>query len=487
MKGFGFLVLLAVLYISWVFIDTALNRPQPVPPSTTVNDITGLNSIAVNSVIAPTSLNDIVNSVKTTSGKISIGGGRYSQGGQIATENSLHLDMRQFNQVLNLNADKKLVTVQSGITWRDLQSVLDEHDLSVKIMQSYANFTVGGSLSVNVHGRYMGEGPIIRSVQSIKLVLADGQVIEASQTVNPELFFATIGGYGGIGIIGEVTLHLEDNTRVKRSSTVMDIADYPNYFKNSVLNDGDIVFHNADIYPPNYQSMRAVNWSVTDQQVTQSKRLVDTHQQYILEPALAELVARHDSFKWARQYLLEPILYRFDTVHWRNYEASYDVNQLEPNSREDYTYVLREYFVPVENFATFTESMADIFQLHQVNVLNVSVRHALPDTGSMLAWADNEVFAFVVYYRQGTSEAAQQKVATWSREMIDSALDANGSYYLPYQLHASDEQFARAYPKAKEYLKVKQAVDPKLRFSNKLLERHFISQINNLGSSSTDE
>ena len=33
---------------------------------------------------------------------------------------------------------------------------IDPYDLSVKIMQSYANFTVGGTLSVNAHGRRSG-------------------------------------------------------------------------------------------------------------------------------------------------------------------------------------------------------------------------------------------------------------------------------------------------------------------------------------------
>ena len=40
--------------------------------------------------------------------------------------------------------------MQAGIRWCDIQEFVDPHDLSVKIMQTYANFTVGGSLSVNV-------------------------------------------------------------------------------------------------------------------------------------------------------------------------------------------------------------------------------------------------------------------------------------------------------------------------------------------------
>lgn len=62
---------------------------------------------------------------------------------------------------------------------------------------------------------------------------------------------------------------------------------------------------------------------------------------------------------------------------------------------------------------------------HEVNVLNVSIRHALPDTGSLLAWAREEVFAFVVYYRQRTSEEDKAEVKAWSRKMIDAVIAEN--------------------------------------------------------------
>ena len=44
--------------------------------------------------------------------------------------------------------------------------------------------------------------------------------------------------------------------------------------------------------------------------------------------------------------------------------------------------------------------MREIFQRHDANIINISIRHALPDDGSILAWAKEEVFAFVVYYNQ---------------------------------------------------------------------------------------
>jgi FAD/FMN-containing dehydrogenase len=80
---------------------------------------------------------------------------------------------------------------------------------------------VGGSLSVNVHGRYIGQGPIIKSVESIRVILADGTDTIATPTQNSELFYGFIGGYGGLGVITEVTLSLTDNVKVERSTSVM--------------------------------------------------------------------------------------------------------------------------------------------------------------------------------------------------------------------------------------------------------------------------
>ena len=73
-------------------------------------------------------------------------------GGQTAFENSLHIDMRSFNKIINIDKPKKQITVQAGIIWRDIQKEIDTLDLSIKIMQTYSNFTVGGAISVKASG-----------------------------------------------------------------------------------------------------------------------------------------------------------------------------------------------------------------------------------------------------------------------------------------------------------------------------------------------
>ena len=440
---------------------------------TVVNDITELNPVPMARVVSPRSVDEIAAAIQGSSGPVSIGGGRYSMGGQTAIDNGLQIDMRDFDDVVAFDAGQREITVQSGITWREVQEYIDPHDLSVKIMQTYANFTVGGSLSVNVHGRYIGHGPIISSVRAIQLVLADGSVVAASREENPELFFAAIGGYGGIGVIAEVTLALDANEKVGRQTAVMPVTEYAAHFADNIRDNRDVIFHNADMYPPAFETVRDVSWYVTDDELTIEDRLIASDESYWWLPKLINFTSDKGFGKWMREAVFDPVYYASDRVAWRNWEASYDVRELGEGDRSEKTWVLQEYFIPVENFDSFVPKMRDVFNKHEVDVVNVSIRHALPDTGSYLSWARNEVFAFVVYHSQGTTAADRQQVGVWTREMIGAILSEGGAYYLPYQPHATVDQFRAAYPNADKYFAVKREVDPDNRFRNKLWEKYY--------------
>lgn len=437
-----------------------------------VNDVTAINPIQVGREIRPTTVGEIIAAIRTTEGPISIGGGRYSMGGQTGFENSLHIDMRAFNKVLHIDTALMQVTVEPGINWRTLQQAIDPYDLSIMIMQTYADFTVGGSISVNCHGRYIGHGPIIASVVDLHLITANGDTVTTSKTQEPDLFNAVVGGYGGLGVIVRATLQLERNTKVERHTERVAVADYNTFFNNSIRHNRDVAFQNGDLYPPDYTTVNNVSWTRTDKALTDTTRVPSGNGSYWLEPALVEVVSWGDVGKWIRRTILDPYVYRKDKVVWRNNEACYDVNELEPRSREKQTYVLQEYFIPIAHITSFIPKMKAVFEKYEVNVINVSLRHAYPDYGSYLSWAQKEVFAFVVYNEQGTDQAAKEKVAEWTVEMTDAALSEGGSWYLPYQPHATLAQFQQGFPHAASYFATKAKYDSTHRFTNKLLAKY---------------
>ena len=438
-----------------------------------INDVTQLNPILISKLETPTSIEELQNIIKKSDKSISIGGGRFSMGGQTASTGSTHIDMRKLNKIVYFSAENKTIIVEAGIRWCDIQQFVDEHNLSVKIMQTYANFTVGGSLSVNCHGRYIGLGAVILSVKSMEVVLANGDILFCSAIENSEIFFACIGCYNAIAIIAKVEFELVENLPVKRVFKTMETTEYKKYFFENIRENKEIVFHNADLYPPKYKNARAVSWVKTDEKPTVKTRLMPLSEAYPIERYFISAFSKSNFGKWRRENLIDPILYLSKKVHWRNYEAGYDVAELEPESRKNSTYVLQEYFIPVNKFDDFTCLMSEIFQRHQVNVLNVSVRHAQKDIGSLLAWAKEEVFAFVVWYKQNTNDIEKNKVGVWTRELIDASISLNGSYYLPYQAHATSEQFHNAYPNAKKLFELKTKLDPIFKFRNVIWDTYY--------------
>ena len=463
------LLLFAIVVSALSFFRVHEARVSVRPDSSVrVTEVTHLYPVLMRRVVAPRTVEEIAAAVKSSPGPISIGGSRNSMGGQTATPDGMQIDMRNFHGVVAFDSAARTITVHSGTRWREVQEAIDKLGLAVKIMQTYNTFTVGGALSVNAHGRYVGQGPLVRSVRSITLVLADGQVVTASRTQNPELFFGAIGGYGALGVIADVTLDLADNSRIRRQDEKMPVSSYASYFRKNIRDDSTVIFHNADMYPPSYENIHVVSYRRTTEPVTVSTRLLPKDQAARSHRMAYSMITSWPGGRWLREHAIDPILFRDNPVTWRNYEASYDISELEPESRDKETYVLQEYFVPADSFDVFVPRMRKILREHDVNAVNVSVRHALPDSGTFLAWAPNEVFAFVLYYKQGTDAAARRAVGKWTRELIAAAIANGGRYYLPYQPIATRDQFARAYPRSNELFAVKRRVDPSNKFTNTL-------------------
>lgn len=448
-------------------------RPAPAlaAPGISIPNVTGLYPVQVSRVAAPLSTAEVAAAIRNWPGKIAVGGGRYSMGGQAAITGGLHLDMRGMKGLVRLDADARVARVRAGMRWRDLQDLLDPLGLAVHTMQSFSNFTVGGAVSVNAHGRYVGHGPVVNSVRALQLVLADGAIVEATRTRNDELFRAAAGGYGAVGVITEVELDLALNTRIERVVEAVALEDYPRYFRREVHGSG-CIFHNADLLPPLFDAPVAVSWRTTAKPVTEPARLVARGQSYGLNQNVLFAMTELPRGELLRTHLVHPLLLTQPAVKWRNHEASLDVAELEPRTRAMSTYVLQEYFIPVRHFAGFARAMALVIRKHETHVVNVSVRHSPADPVSLLPWAKEEVFSFVVYYKQGTGQGAQRHAGVWTRAMIETALGFGGRYYLPYQLHATRDQFNRAYPEAAQLRALKRQVDPPGRFSNELWARY---------------
>ncbi len=444
-------------------------------PVESIRDVSQLSVGCVHKIYSPRSVAKLRKIVQQSEYPISVKGRGFSQGGHIWCNGGITIDMTNINRIINLDFERKKITVEAGATWYKVQKYINSYGLSIRVMQSYNDFTIGGSLSVNIHSRAIQDGTLIETVESIKLLLADGSIVTASRIENNDLFKAAIGGYGAIGIIIEATFLLTDNEIIEEKEVIMPIDQYFTYFDEIIKNDPKVVFHNANLYPDTFNRLSSITWYKTNKLCTIKDRIQKNEKVFCTFDYFSFQLVRYIQ---ALQKIRLPIhaLKNTEKVVWRNYEMSGSVASVEPFSRIISTAVLQEYFVPYDKLYVFIQHLKEVVQKYKVNMMNISLRYIYRDTESIMAYAQSdESFALVCYINMRNSESGMKKARKWTQELIDRVIDCGGTYFLPYQLHATKKQFRHVYPGYKELLEIKNKVDPNNRFMNSFLQKYIVS------------
>jgi len=172
-------------------------------------------------VLAPGSVDEAVSAVlaRPERGVLARGLGRsYNDAAQNA--GGTVLDLRRLDRVLAVDLPAARVTVEAGASLDRLLHLLLPLGLFVPVTPGTRSVTVGGAIAADVHGKdHHVAGSFCSSVESLDLLLADGQVRTVGPEQEPALFWATAGGMGLTGVVLRATLRMR---AVETSSVVVD-------------------------------------------------------------------------------------------------------------------------------------------------------------------------------------------------------------------------------------------------------------------------
>ncbi|MEO1135934.1 MAG: FAD-binding oxidoreductase, partial [Pseudomonadota bacterium] len=130
---------------------------------------------------------------------IARGGGMSYTGGYLpAAPGAVMIDTQRMNRVLTIDENNMFVTVETGCTWAALFEALSQKGLRTPFWGPLSGLssTIGGGLSQN--NAFFGAGaygPASESVTSLRVVLADGTLIDtgSASTRNALPFFRHYG------------------------------------------------------------------------------------------------------------------------------------------------------------------------------------------------------------------------------------------------------------------------------------------------------
>jgi len=157
--------------------------------------------------VEPCGRDDLASAIVANDSLIAHGNGRAY--GDAALNPKGTLLMRGYREVLSFDQKTGRLTCEAGLMLSEIIERFVPLGWHPPVAPGTKFVTVGGMIAADIHGKnHHCAGSFGRYVESIKLVQADGTLVQCSRQENSELFAATCGGMGLTGVILEATFSL---------------------------------------------------------------------------------------------------------------------------------------------------------------------------------------------------------------------------------------------------------------------------------------
>ena len=436
----------------------------------------GLNRTAVSQVFEPKTVEEVVQAVRRCrreSKPLAIAGGRHAMGGQQFLRGGAVLDTRGLKRVRRFDEDRGLLEVDAGIQWPDvLRAYLSRpggmhSPWGIRQKQTGADrLTLGGAVASNIHGRCLTAAPLVGDLESLEVVTADGEVVNCSRHARPELFRHVVGGYGLFGIVTAVTLRLTARQQIERVVELRDIdglierlneriaegalygdfqfaidPEHRDFLRKGILScyipTGDV-----KPIPPRQRRLSQADWN-------RLIELAHRHKTRAYEEFSAFYLASSGQRYWSDTHQLN--------LYIESYHSSLDQRL---GSSIHGGEMITELYVPRDRLCAFMDDVRRDFLRQPVDLIYGTIRLTERDTESALPWA-REPYACVIFNLHVDHDAASiLRAKSDFVRLIDRAITHRGSYYLTYHRYARADQVLTCHPQLKEWLAVKQRMDP---------------------------
>ncbi|XP_015472228.1 L-gulonolactone oxidase-like isoform X2 [Parus major] len=122
---------------------------------------------------------------------------------------------RNLHELRQVDKEKLQVKVEAGILLSELNLELDKHGMALANLGAVAEVTAAGVIGTGTHNTGIGHGILPTQVVALSLLLASGEILECSESLNAEVFQAARLHLGCLGIVLSVTFQCVPEFRLR--------------------------------------------------------------------------------------------------------------------------------------------------------------------------------------------------------------------------------------------------------------------------------
>ncbi|MBW4029442.1 MAG: FAD-binding oxidoreductase [Acidobacteria bacterium] len=364
-----------------------------------------------------------------------------------------------------------VVTLGAGVSIDELLAVAIPQGWFVPVTPGTRQVTIGGAVAADVHGKnHHRDGSIGDHVLEMRLVTPAGR-FSVSPSVEPDLFWATIGGMGLTGVVTTVTLRL---IKIETDRILVDTHRHSNLDDvMSAMSDGDDEYRYSVAWVDCMTKGASMGRAILTRGDHATRR--DLASASLVAPAPARLRVPFN----APSGLLNPLSIRaFNEVWFRS----------APQSREGEEQSLGTFFHPLDGvndwnrlygrrgFVQYQFAVADAQAECVVRAID---RLSSSGVASFLAVlkrfgpANHGMLSFPL---AGWTLALDLPVGpsalpTVLDDLDEMVIDAGGRVYLAKDSRLNPEAVRVMYPRLPHFLDVKNRIDPRHQLASDLARR----------------
>ncbi|HET8938335.1 MAG TPA: FAD-binding oxidoreductase [Polyangiales bacterium] len=397
-----------------------------------------------------------------------------SYGDPALNAGGLVVGMRKLDRFLDFDENTGILNAEAGVSLLQIIHSFGPRGFFPMISPGTQYVTIGGCIANDIHGKaHHSQGSFANSVESMRVLLANGEVVSCSRSQLPDLFWASFGGMGLLGIILSAEIKLRRVETAYYTERFMKLPNLDELMTAIDETDKDYAYSVAtvDVYGRGPGLGRGVcnmgniaALSDLPPELQKDPLRIAPEAKLVVPFEMPEMTLNPLTIRMVNAYAQYKQSHKTGITHYTDFTYPLDIAQEWYRVYGPRGFTQYQFVIPFKDGHEVMHSLFDAMTSSgEMPNLNVLKRMGKQSEGLLSFPTEGYTLAIDFPVRSGT--------VALTRRLDAMVLEAGGRIYLGKDSYVEPDTFRKMYPRLDEWLAIKAKYDPENIFVSDLSRR----------------